>query len=357
MITTSLKMPLGIIDVPKQKNVCQLRWPLIIGCSYLLLFPRDPWLSPAIMAGLILLYVLTNVALYYLPESLFDKRNLFSPIVILDTLFISLSLAVSGQIESDFYLTYLLIIFISTFWQDLRCTVGFGLLIASVYSVLVFFSGEFQPSLFLRPAFLFAASVFYGYVTHIVGAEIALRANAEANAKSDFLTGLPNRRAFEERLGEEFDRVVRYKRPLSLLMMDVDNFKSINDTFGHPTGDEVLKEIAARLRREIRKSDFPCRYGGEEFTVILPETKAPNALVAARRIRQSVQSMVFETKAGPYTVTVSIGVSSTSEKDYPVYQDLVKDADQALYRAKKNGKDREEMFCRESSWQTASENP
>ncbi len=306
------------------------------------------------MAALILFYNLTNVALYRLPESFFEKPSVFSPIVVLDTLFITLSLAVSGQVESDFYLTYLLIIFISTFWQDIRWTVGFGMLIAAHYSVLVFVGGEVQSSLFLRPAFLFAASVFYGYVTHIVGAEIALRADAEANARSDYLTGLPNRRAFEERLSEEFDRVVRYKRPLSLLMVDIDNFKSMNDTFGHTMGDQVLKEIAARLRREARKSDFPCRYGGEEFTVILPETKAPDALRVAARIRQSVQSSIFETKAGNCTVTVSIGISSTSETNYPVEQDLVRDADQALYRAKKHGKDREEMFCRELKWQTAS---
>jgi len=293
------------------KNICQLRWPLIIGCSYLLLFPHDPWLHPLIMEGLILLYILTNVALRYLPESFFERPSVFSPIVMLDTIFISLSLIVSGQVESDFYLTYLLIIFISTFWQDIRWTAGFGLLIASVYGVLVLISDEAHSSLFLRPAFLFAASVFYGYVTHIVGAEIALRANAEADARSDFLTGLPNRRAFEERLSEEFDRVMRYKRPLSLLMLDIDNFKSINDTLGHTGGDKVLKEVSTLLRSEIRKSDFPCRYGGEEFAVILPETNASNALVAARRIRQRVQNTKIDTDAGKCSVTISIGISST----------------------------------------------
>ena len=357
MTKINLKIPLGILNVPKKKNVIQLRWPLIIGCSFLLLFPRDAWLAPASISVLILLYISTNVALYYLPERVFEEPYVFSPIVILDTLFISFSLVVSGQVESDFYLTYLLIIFISTFWQDLRWTVGFGLLIASVYSVLVFISGDVQPSLFLRPAFLFAASVFYGYVTHIVGAEIARRANAEADARSDFLTGLPNRRAFEERMSEEFDRVTRYKRPLSLLMLDIDNFKSINDTFGHAGGDKVLKDISALLRSEIRKSDFPCRYGGEEFAVILPEANTLSALVAARRIRQRVQNAKFETGAGNCSVTISIGISSTSEADYPVHQDLVRAADQALYLAKKNGKNREEISRREANWQTASENP
>src|SRR3989304_6185604 len=103
MTNINLKIPLGILNVPKKKNVIQLRWPLIIGCSFLLLFPRDAWLAPANISVLILLYISTNVALYYLPERVFEEPYVFSPIVILDTLFISFSLVVSGQVESDFF--------------------------------------------------------------------------------------------------------------------------------------------------------------------------------------------------------------------------------------------------------------
>ena len=162
-------------------------------------------------------------------------------------------------------------------------------------------------------------------------------------AAHDPLTGLYNRRMFEERLSHEFGRAQRYGRPLSVLMIDVDGFKLVNDRYGHDWGDIVLKEVARVLREKTRKSDIPVRYGGEEFVLMLPEVALEGAAQAAEKIRQEIKELKFNPDSGPsFSVTVSVGVASTSRQSYEDGQAAVKDADLALYRAKKNGKNRVE---------------
>jgi len=162
-------------------------------------------------------------------------------------------------------------------------------------------------------------------------------------AAHDPLTGLYNRRMFEERLSHEFGRAQRYGRPLSVLMIDVDGFKLVNDRYGHDWGDIVLKEVARVLREKTRKSDIPVRYGGEEFVLMLPEVALEGAAQAAEKIRQEIKELKFNPDSGlSFSVTVSVGVASTSGQSYGDGQAVVKDADLALYRAKKNGKNRVE---------------
>jgi diguanylate cyclase (GGDEF) domain len=111
----------------------------------------------------------------------------------------------------------------------------------------------------------------------------------EKLATTDGLTGLNNHRNFQELLSREIERARRYKHPLSLLLMDIDHFKTFNDTYGHPVGDLVLKEISLCIQRSIRLNDIPARYGGEEFTVIIPETTQEGALVIAERVRSAIE--------------------------------------------------------------------
>ena len=165
----------------------------------------------------------------------------------------------------------------------------------------------------------------------------------EYQTQVDSLTGLFNRRAFENKIGEEFERSKRYHSPLSLLILDIDNFKLINDTYGHHGGDAALVKISETFREKTRQSDFPARYGGEEFVLVLPETDQESALQAATKIHEAIRSSAFGTTARPFRLTVSIGVSSTSIKFYSVWDELLRDADQALYIAKNSGKDRIEI--------------
>jgi diguanylate cyclase (GGDEF)-like protein len=151
----------------------------------------------------------------------------------------------------------------------------------------------------------------------------------------DALTNVLNARAFAERLGQELDRNRRYPRPLSLLYMDLDNFKTINDTHGHQTGDAVLQLVADAMRTSVRTADMVGRLGGDEFAVLMPETDAQLADAAAQRLVASLRN-VFK---GTPNVTASIGVVSCTATDANT-DDLLRRADQAMYDAKRMGKDR-----------------
>jgi two-component system, cell cycle response regulator len=156
---------------------------------------------------------------------------------------------------------------------------------------------------------------------------------------TDSLTSLRNRRAFDERLGDAFEHSRRYDRPLSLVVLDVDHFKSINDTHGHAIGDAVLRIVAERIAKCSRASDFVARIGGEEFAVILPETPLFEAMQFAEKIRAHIAATPI---AGLY-VTVSLGVANALHSRVTTTTDLFDAADQALYRAKSNGRNRTEM--------------
>ncbi|MFN2339801.1 MAG: diguanylate cyclase [Halanaerobium sp.] len=168
----------------------------------------------------------------------------------------------------------------------------------------------------------------------------------EKMALVDGLTGISNRRLFDQKIEEELKRAKRKQSVLSLIMLDIDNFKEYNDTYGHQQGDQCLKEIAKILDKNTKRaSDFAARYGGEEFVVILPETAKDGALKIAEDIRKGIINLELEHKnstAADY-VTVSLGVSSIStEKE--INQELIKafieTSDQALYQAKENGRNR-----------------
>ncbi|MCX8043007.1 MAG: sensor domain-containing diguanylate cyclase [Desulfobacterota bacterium] len=159
-------------------------------------------------------------------------------------------------------------------------------------------------------------------------------------ALRDGLTNLYNHREFFRLCREECERAQRYGFPLALLMLDIDFFKRVNDTFGHPAGDEVLRYVAATLTLNIRSSDRAARYGGEEFAVIMPQSGAAEATVAAERIRQAIacRPVVFE-DGKTLSVTVSIGVAAYPEHGRKEHE-LVQSADAALYRAKQGGRNR-----------------
>jgi diguanylate cyclase (GGDEF)-like protein len=162
----------------------------------------------------------------------------------------------------------------------------------------------------------------------------------EHRARTDFLTGLPNHRFFQSTLSVELGRAQRNNHPLSLLIIDLDFLKEVNDRFGHPSGDMVIRSVAETIRNSCREFDFAARYGGEEFTVILPETPLSGAIQVADRIRERIASLVF---TGIGTITASIGASN-----FPLNalgkEDLIRVADQALYVAKNNGRDRVAYF-------------
>lgn len=169
-----------------------------------------------------------------------------------------------------------------------------------------------------------------------------LRANMELQrlTQIDPLTEVANRRALADRLEEEFLRTKRYDRPLSVGMLDIDHFKRLNDTFGHPAGDHALVQVAALCKLTLRRHDFIARYGGEEFAMVLPETSLENGILACERVRVAVESADIVFDGQKLEVTVSLGVASFPHNPLSKAQDLITLADNALYSAKRTGRNR-----------------
>jgi diguanylate cyclase (GGDEF)-like protein len=175
--------------------------------------------------------------------------------------------------------------------------------------------------------------------------EIAERKKAEDAYRElsirDPLTELFNRRHFFYLAEQELERSRRYRRPLSAVMLDIDHFKTVNDRFGHATGDLALIAVADDIRHSLRKVDLAGRYGGEEFAMLLPEADPPNALAAAERLRSQIASRIIPTEKGELKFTVSLGISSTGHGEAKTTIDILFErADQALYKAKESGRNR-----------------
>ena len=162
-----------------------------------------------------------------------------------------------------------------------------------------------------------------------------------ADATVDFLTKIPNRRALDNRLFEEIARYNRHRTVFSVVMMDIDHFKQINDRLGHLAGDRVLRAVASLLGEEKREIDYLARYGGEEFVLVLPEAPPEQAVLVAQKMRRRVEASRFTFEGNPIRITLSAGVTQVLEKGDSVSEALAR-ADAALYRAKEGGRNRVE---------------
>jgi diguanylate cyclase (GGDEF)-like protein len=188
----------------------------------------------------------------------------------------------------------------------------------------------------------------YGNVSELAEEAEAL----ERLACSDGLTGLNNRRHFLVLANNEWARFQRYKRPLALLMTDIDKFKSVNDTYGHDVGDEVIKAVAGVLQASKRTTDIVGRLGGEEFALVLPEATLESALQAAERFRQLVANRVISAGEQRVPITISLGVAS-ADGQTSGFEEMLKQSDLALYEAKHTGRNRVCRFSRDIQSQAA----
>jgi diguanylate cyclase (GGDEF)-like protein len=180
--------------------------------------------------------------------------------------------------------------------------------------------------------------LFLQFARHVVYPILRIRLHALAT--TDTLTGLNNHRAFRRRLQEEIERCQRYNHPLSMILIDLDHFKTVNDTQGHPAGDAILAQVGSMLRRGSRATDLVARYGGEEMVVLCPETRPDEAVILAERIRESVEKRVFDLPTGgDIRITVSLGIASLPDHSLDA-ETLIDAADRALYDAKTHGRNR-----------------
>ena len=219
---------------------------------------------------------------------------------------------------------------------------------AAAFLAVAFFIGP-EPHLASSPLellaslpLLFGYPIVVGLTTYRLSRKVRQQNQMLAALSStDGLSGLLNRRHWEQALSAEFQRCRRLGHPSALLLLDVDNFKAINDTHGHGAGDEAIRAVADLLRDRLRHHDVPCRYGGEEFAALLPGANLMAARITAERVRKAVEEAVLDPKSG-VRATVSIGVAAIDARDEG-YGDAVARADRALYRAKQGGRNRSEV--------------
>lgn len=231
---------------------------------------------------------------------------------------------------------------------------------AQILNRFIYSQDDYQPSLsrYIRiavisslMAFLLAGIVIWIYRTNRrLQREVEARQQAEQQlrhlSETDALTGLANRRAFDQQLRKEFQRFLRYRHPFSIVMVDIDWFKRINDTYGHPAGDHVLTEFAWRLRDHIRKTDILARIGGEEFAIMMPETYPLEAKKRTELLQQIINTIPFQiagSNDSPLMITASFGISCVADNDLQADAPLIR-ADTALYKAKNNGRNQVMLF-------------
>lgn len=231
---------------------------------------------------------------------------------------------------------------------------------AQTLNRFIYNQDDYQPSLsrYIRiavissiMALLLAGIAIWIYRTNRrLQREVEARQQAEQQlrhlSETDALTGLANRRAFDQQLHKEFQRFLRYRHPFSIVMVDIDWFKRINDTYGHPAGDHVLTEFAWRLRDHIRKTDILARIGGEEFAIMMPETYPLEAKKRTELLQQIINTTPFQIAGstdGPLMITASFGISCVADNDLVADAPLIR-ADTALYKAKNNGRNQVVLF-------------
>ena len=199
-------LPKSILNAPKKQTIIRVQWLVVTIASYVVLF-ADQLLLPenAIHAFVLLYNILSAVSFYFIDRKRFESPGLIAAIVVVDTLSLSFALIVTNQLGSDFYLSYFLIIIIAGFWKDFRWSFAFALIFSFLYSSLLFLAESVTTNLMLRVPFMFIASIFYSYFVHVINDEQTLRHQAENDARRDFLTGLPNRYAFDERIALEVE--------------------------------------------------------------------------------------------------------------------------------------------------------
>lgn len=199
-----------------------------------------------------------------------------------------------------------------------------------------------NPAELLVPGVFFFGACFVWVTTNLslqTAIDIRRITLLEQENITDALTGIHNRRYLERQLAEEIGRAQRYSLALSILVIDMDHFKRVNDTHGHPAGDQVLKTLGALIRETIRTYDIAARYGGEEFLIIAPSTTATDVLTLAERLRERVESHPFALEKETLALTVSIGVAGLCKETNTVTK-FIQVADEALYQAKQQGRNR-----------------
>jgi diguanylate cyclase (GGDEF)-like protein len=325
------------------RTVAEIHWLLIILVLLFVIYGSADKLSEAAVAAALFFYTAFVMAFRY--ANFYKHESRWK--VALETWamigFITWVCFYTGGLASPLLNTYLLPVIASALTLGRLTTLVEVALIAACQ---VFIGGSFSMSTLLSLSFLggFAAQIapvlLVAYIVTMFSADIRYGlSKAKMLSETDELTGLPNMRGFSIAANRLFGQAQRYNRPATVMMIDSDNLKTVNDTYGHEAGNRLLKQLTRLAQAELRYTDILARYGGDEFIVLLPETPSKGALEVAERIRDAVAGMPLELDGKKVASSVSIGIASLPQ-DGGNLDSLVARADRAMYQAKQSGRNR-----------------
>ena len=331
------------------RTVAEIHWLLLILVLLYLIFggaSEDAESSAAVSAGLFF-YAALVMGFRYANFSRRETRWKIAIETFGMVAFVTWVLWSTDGLASPLLNAYLLPVITASLTLGKPATLGGVALIAACYLLL---GGGSDPQEILTLPFFgafvaqLAPVLLVGYITTMFSADIRYGlARAKVLSETDDLTGLFNLRGFALAANRLFAQGMRHGRPTSVLMIDSDNLKSVNDSHGHEAGNRLLSHLARSIQAELRFTDIPARYGGDEFIVLLPDTPAKGALEVAERIRNRVASSALEYNGKRLSASVSIGIASFPE-DGATLDALASHADRALYSAKQDGRNRTVKF-------------
>jgi diguanylate cyclase (GGDEF)-like protein len=264
--------------------------------------------------------------------------------------FITAVLWHTGLVQSPLLNLYLLVIIACAITLGKIMTLLEVILIACVYIYMgykTYSTGIFVAETFTVLMAKFSPFLLVAYVTSMLAADIlSAKKKITRLSHTDDLTGLLNMRAFNLILDKEIKRAARHRQPYTIVMIDVDNLKSVNDQYGHPAGSRLVTVIASSIRNCVRASDVLARYGGDEFVILMTHTSTGNARVVADRIRNAILNTSFDTQGSRVTATVSVGIASFPD-NVEKAADVLEKADIALYRSKQDGRNKVSYYDEE----------
>lgn len=325
------------------RSIAELEWLLLILVILYIAVPGnyvvDTWLiihSCIYFAGFVLAFRYLN---FYERES---RWKMAIEIWVMIA-FITWVLWNTGKIDSPLLNLYLLVIITSGLTMGKVTTLLILLLITCVYVYMgfpVFSYSTFSLQNFGRMMTIFSPYLLIAYLTTMLSADLQYaRKMFKHLSETDDLTGLDNIRAFNNILDHEISKSQRYSQPFSLLMLDADGLKDINDNFGHEAGDRLIKAMAETIQTCLRESDTLARYGGDEFIALLPQTDQENAIEAGERIRRAIENTSFDMSGSQVKSTISIGLATFPDQADNI-NELLRKADQSLYKSKNDGRNR-----------------
>ena len=325
------------------RSMAELQWLLLILAILYFFIPTRPITDSNSMIITMVCYFAFVLLFRYLNFQSRETRLKLAIETWAMIAFISVVLSFTGLVDSPLLNLYLLVIIACAITLGKVMTLLEVMLIACCYLYMGYQSystGLFAAETFTLIMAKFSPFLLVAYVTSMLASDILhAKQRITVLSQTDDLTGLLNMRAFNNLLEKEITLVTRYEQPLTVVMIDVDGLKSVNDCYGHTAGSQLIKTIAHSIKDTIRKTDVLARFGGDEFVILMTHTNTEHAHMAAERIRAAIHNTSFDLTGNRISTTVSVGVASFPEGvDEPA--EVLDKADIALYKSKQYGRDR-----------------